>query len=196
MKKIVMLLAVLVICQEVAVASPKWTEKDGVIYFTVTSNGWTCNEWIIHFQSKKIGISNQAKLLFLLSKSHKNFTSKRGTAYSIAVIKGDIFSDENRTVSKIWKEADKHKFVEPNAEVAFLIRDQFTDDEIEKMGVYNIMAMFESIPNKVVGDPGLMSALVIGSESCLLAQGIVSPDDGCLRESGFAFLVSQASYKN
>mgnify|MGYP001577279713 CR=1 FL=1 len=163
----------------------RWDERDGIIYFSVTSNGMTGKEWVKHFESKGIKVSDCAKQV-LLSKDFK--PSKKGTVYNIAVIKGEFFSDDNRITSKIREEADRRKMTKPNAEVACLIRDLFTDEEIKVMDLYWIVAMHEPIKDSD-GYPGLLSAGWDDDESWLSAcYGL--PDGGWAREGGFAFVAS------
>ena len=164
----------------------RFTEKDGVIYFTVTSNGMTGKEWIIHFNSKGAKINDYAKQL-LLSEDFK--PRKKGSVHQIEVIKGEFFSNENRTTSNIRQEADKRKLSKPNAEVACLIRDLFTGKEIRKMGLCWIVTIHEPIKDSH-GYLSLLSVCSDGDVPCLRAfYGV----PGCRwdREDGFAFVSSQ-----
>ena len=163
-----------------------WREEDGVIYFTVTSNGKTGEEWIAHFAAKKITVSDWAKQVL----RSPDFQPTTGITYEIAVLKGDLFTDDDRIVKKIRKEATKRNLSVPNAEVACLIRDLFTDGELEAMGLYWIVTMHEPI-NDSGGDPRLL-----GANRCdggYLSAYYGKPGGGCNRGSGFAFVVSQVS---
>ncbi len=164
-----------------------WYEKDNVIYFTLISNGMTGEEWIKYFDGKGIKIGDYAKRLLL---SDEFRTSKKGTVYQIAVIKGDFFSDDTRITSKIRLEGDRRKYTKPNAEVACLIRDLFTNEEIKKMGLYWIVAMHE--PINAGGHPHLLSAGAGGSGPWLNAYG-GRPDRRWYRKDGFALVVAQVS---
>ena len=163
-------------------------KKDDMIYFTVTSNGKSGKEWIKHFESKGIKVSDCAKQL-LLSKDFK--PSKKDTASQIAVIKGEFFSDSDRITSKIREEADHHKMTNPNAEVACLIRDMFNDEEIKARGLYWIVAMHEPIKDSV-GDPSLLCT-DRDADGLWLNTYYVEPGRRWSREYGFAFVVSQVS---
>jgi hypothetical protein len=162
----------------------KWFEKDGMIYFTVISNGMSGKEWIKHFESKGIKIGDYARQILLKIKP-----SKKGTVTQIAVIKGEFFSDENRTTSKIREEANKRKLSKPNTEVACLIRDMFTDGEIKEMGLWWIVTIHEPIIT-FSRDLGLLCTYQSGGRSRL--------DTGYSKlvgywdcEAGFAFVASQ-----
>ena len=163
-----------------------WRLENGVIYFTVTSNGKTGEEWIAHFAAKKITVSDWAKQVL----RSPDFQPTTGITYEIAVLKGDLFTDDDRIVKKIRKEATKRNLSVPNAEVACLIRDLFTDGELEAMGLYWIVTMHEPI-NDSGGDPRLL-----GANRCdggYLSAYYGKPGGGCNRGSGFAFVVSQVS---
>ncbi len=163
-----------------------WFEKDGVIYFTVTSNGKSGKEWIKHFESKGIKIGDYASKILLKIKP-----SKKGTVTQIAVIKGEFFSDHNRIMSNIRIEADKRKFEKLNAEVECLIRDMFTDEEIEKMGLSWIVIMHEPIKDSD-GDSIFLYAGRLDDGSWL--RTLQTRFDGrWLRKDGFAFASQQVT---
>ena len=171
---------------ELVISGPTslWFEKDGMIYFTVTSNGKSGKDWIKHFESKGIKIGDYARQILLKIKP-----SKKGTVTQIAVIKGEFFSDDNRITSNIRIEADKRKFGKPNAEVGCLIRDMFTDEEIKKMGLSWIVIMHEPIKDSD-GDPYLLCTYRSDDDSWLCAD-YGNPDVRWNREDGFAFVASQ-----
>ncbi|MDP3794037.1 MAG: hypothetical protein Q8R07_04800, partial [Candidatus Uhrbacteria bacterium] len=108
-----------------------------------------------------------------------------------AVLKGMLFEDNDRITKKIRAEADKRKLSKPNAELACLIREKFTDKEIEAMGLWYIVAMHEPI-NDSGGDPHLLSADRV-DDGRWLGACYGRPDDRWDRGDGFAFAVSQVS---
>ncbi|MBI3685382.1 hypothetical protein HY250_03190 [Candidatus Azambacteria bacterium] len=164
-----------------------WRKENGVIYFSVTSNGTTGEGWITRLESKGFRVdSNYAKPVLRSS----DFKPTNGVT-EVAVLKGMLFADNDRITRKIRAEADKRKLGKPNAEVACLIREKFTDEEIEAMGLWYIVAMHEPI-NDSEGDPNLLSAVRIGVDRWLGARR-GGPDDGWDRDGGFAFAVSHVS---
>jgi hypothetical protein len=94
-------------------------------------------------------------------------------------------------MKKIRAEADKRKLSKPNAELACLIREKFTDKEIEAMGLSYIVTMHELI-NDSVGDPALLLA-DRGDDGRWLRAYYGRPDGRWFRAYGFAFAVSQVS---
>ncbi|MDO8590106.1 MAG: hypothetical protein Q7R69_02440, partial [bacterium] len=120
-----------------------------------------------------------------------DFKPTNGVTTEVAVLKGMLFEDNDRITKKIRAEADKRKLSKPNAELACLIREKFTDKEIEAMGLWYIVAMHEPI-NDSDGDPSLLIADRDDDGRWLCAYG-GGPDYrwGC--GNGFAFAVSQVS---
>jgi hypothetical protein len=172
---------------QISVIKSKWIEKDSVIRFSVTSDGTTGEEWIARLESKGFRVGDYAKSVL----RSKDFKPTNGIIYEIAVLKGELFSDSDRITKTIRKEAKNRKLSTPNAEVACLIREKFSDKELEAMGLYWIVAMHEPIKDSD-GDPELLDASRSGNGSWLsTSYGL--PDLEWFRGNGFAFVVSQVS---
>ncbi len=171
-----------------AVMARRWREQDGVIYFSVTSDGTTGPQWIERLEKKGIKLSKWAKDVL----NSPDFKPTKGVTTEVAVLKGILFEDNDRVTSKIRAEADKRKFVKPNVELGCLIRDMFTDEEIEAMGLAWIVAMHEPIKDSD-GNPSLLAADRRDGSGRWLNACYGGPDDGWGRDSGFAFVVSQVS---
>lgn len=174
---------------ELSVSEPirSWREEDGVIYFSVTSDGTTCEDWIKRLCGNGFRVGDNAKQVL----RSPNFKPTNGVTTEVAVLKGMLFEDNDRITKKIRAEADKRKLSKPNAELACLIREKFTDKEIEAMGLIWIVAMHEPI-NDSDGDPVLLDASRSG-DGCWLYAYYGRPDYGWHRDIGFAFAVSQVS---
>ena len=174
---------------ELSVSEPtrSWREEDGVIYFSVTSDGTTGEDWIKRLEGNGFRVGDYAKQVL----RSPDFKPTNGVTTEVAVLKGMLFEDNDRITKKIRAEADKRKLSKPNAELACLIREKFTDKEIEAMGLWYIVAMHEPI-NDSDGDPLLLDADRDGGGRWLHAF-YDGPDYGWYRGSGFAFAVSQVS---
>ena len=172
---------------EISISEPvrSWREEDGIIYFSVTSDGTNGEEWIARLEAKGLRVSDWAKSVLRSS----DFTPTSGVTTTIAVLKGSLFEDNDRFTKKIRAYAAKRKFSAPNAEVACLIRAKFTDKEIEAMGLSWIITMHEPIKDSG-GCPSLLSARRYGCGSWLHADR-GHPGRGWVRHRGFAFSVSQ-----
>lgn len=164
----------------------KWCEYGGIIYFSVTSDGTTGEGWITRLESRGFRVGEYAKQLLRSA----DFKPTTGVTTDIAALKGTLFEDDDRITKKIRTLARGLKFEAPNAEVACLIRDKFSDEEIEAMGLTWIITMHEPIEDSD-GYPGLLGAGRDGSGRWLRAYS-GRPDDRWVRDDGFAFAVSPA----
>lgn len=174
---------------ELSVSSPSrsWREEDGVIYFSVESDGTTGEGWIKRLEGNGFRVGDYAKQVLRTP----SFKPTNGVTTEVAVLKGMLFENNDRITKKIRAEAEKRKLSKPNAELACLIREKFTDKEIEAMGLWYIVAMHEPI-NDSGGDPDLLGASRSVDGRWLRACG-GRPGGGWDRGSGFAFAVSQVS---
>ncbi len=164
-----------------------WREEDGVIYFSVVSDGTTGEDWIKRLEGNGFRVSKYAKVVL---RSPFFMPTSRVTT-EVAVLPGRLFEDNDRITRKIRAEADKRKFGKPEPELACLIREKFTDREIEAMGLWYIVVMHEPI-NDSNGVPNVLDANRYDDRRVLSACHS-RPDDGCHRDDGFAFVVSQVS---
>lgn len=165
--------------------SHKWREdENGIIRLRVVSDGTTGKGWIKYFEENDYNIGDYAKSILL----SPDFKPTNGVVYEIAIMIGSLFSAEDRTTKKIRAEASRRQFTKPHAEVACLIRKNFSDDDIKAMGLYWIIVMHEPIEDSD-GDPFLLSAGRVGGGRWLSAY-FDKPDDRWVSESGFAFAVS------
>ncbi len=169
---------------ELSVSGPtrSWREEDGVIYFSVTSDDTTGEDWIARLYANGFHVGNYAKQML----RSPDFKPTSGVATEVAVLKGMLFEDNYRITKKICTEADKRNLSKSNAELACLIREKFTDKEIEAMGLIWIVAMHEPI------NLGLLNVDRRDDGRWLVASR-VGPDDRWFRDCGFAFVMSQVS---
>ena len=118
--------------------------------FSVTSDGTTGEGWLQRQNSKNFLASDRAKNILC----SPDFKPTNGVTTNIVVLTGILFEDNDRITKKIRSEADKRKLTKPDAEVACLIREKFTDEEIKVMGLYGIVAMHDPIELLGLDDPG------------------------------------------
>jgi hypothetical protein len=155
-----------------------------VIYFRVTSDGTTGEDWIKRLEGNGFRVGNYAKQVL----RSPDFKPTSGVTTEVAVLRGMLFEDQSRDTSNIRAEGALRKLVVPNAEVSCLIREKYTDEEIKAMGLRYIVAMHEPI-NDSCGNPNLLSANRDGVGRWLGACSD-GPAYGWKRDDGFAFAVS------
>ena len=177
---------------ELTISEPErnWQEKDGIIYLTVTSDGTTGPQWIKRLQKKGFRLSDYAKSLLI----SVDFKPTKGVVYEMAILKGTLFNDRDCVTKKIRAMAKEKGFTTPNAEVACLLRESLSDEELEAMGLYWIINMHEPIKDS---DDGLY-LLRLGRDDdghwLYACYGI--PGFQWSRGFGFAFVSSQVVLGN
>lgn len=163
--------------------SVEWTvDEDGNIHFTLSpTTGMTHEQWEQHLERRGWRIGDYARqVLRRASEAPTN-----GVTYNIVVLPGKKVSDSDRITKKIRVVADKKGWLKPHWEVACLIRDTFTDEQLEQMGLWYIVTMHEPIED-FDGDPGLLSSNRSGDGRWLRAY-CDGPGVGWDGDGGFAF---------
>lgn len=162
-----------------------WREEDGVIYFEVTSDGTPGHQWIERLEQKGFRLTRWAKDVL----KSPDFNPSSGVTYRVSVLKGTVFTDTDRMTRKIRAEAERRKLAKPHPEVACLIRELFSDKELEQMGLWWIVVFHEPIKDS---DPGPFLLFAgRGSEGRWLGAGCGRSDDCWCSGGGFAFVVPQ-----
>ncbi len=167
-----------------------WTEENGIIRFSVTSDGTTGPAWIKRLEKKGFRIGDHARSIL----KSKDFKPTSGITTEVVVLKGMLFSDENRVTKKIRAYAETLSFnsqkpEKPNPEIACLIREKFSDEDLEAMGLAWIVAMHEPI-NDSGGNPSLLGA-DRDDDGSWLGAGLDNPGGRWIGDGGFAFALPQ-----
>lgn len=177
-------------CWVVNSVPKEWFMSDaGVIYFDVTSDGTSGPDWIPRHESNGFQLGDYAKNML----RSPDFKTTNGVTTKVAVICGSFFSDKDRITKTIRREAGKRELTKPNAEVACLIREKFSDKAIREMGLTWIVTMHKPINNSA-GGPGLFC--VHRSDNGYRFDALTDiDDDRWSRRNGFAFAVSESHSK-
>lgn len=117
-----------------------WTEENGVISFDVTSDGTTGPEWITRLEGKGLLVEDRAKSML----RSEDFKPTSGVTTKVKVIKVSN-PDGVRFTRDACRKAARLGFVKPNAEVVCLIRELFTNQNLEQMGLTCIFVVHEPI---------------------------------------------------
>lgn len=167
-----------------ALNNKSWHEEDGVIHFSVTSDGTTGEDWIKRLEFNGFRVGDYAKQML----RSPDFKPTSDMTTEVAVLKGKLFEGDDRVTSKIRAEADKRKLSKPNAELACLIREKFTDKEMEALRLRLIITMHEPIDDSN-GDPSLLN-MYSHVDGPWLGSIINRSGEGWPSRYGFAFVVS------
>jgi len=120
-----------------------WEGQENVIDLGVlTSNGTTGVEWINRLEAKSFKVNDYVAKKVLRS---EDFRPTYGVSYHIVVLKGELWKNSDRITKNIHIKAKSIKLEKPNVEVACLIRERFTDEEIKAFGLSALIVMHESI---------------------------------------------------
>lgn len=114
-----------------------------------------------------------------------------GRAYRTVVLKGEDFTDGERTISNIRNIAKEMGFVTPPPDIARLLRKSVSDDEIASMGLWWLVVMHEPITAsdgypRVLGINRAYEGRRFESYFCL-------SDDKWYHDGGFVFLAPPAT---
>ena len=174
--------------QTAKIQEKSWHEKDGIIYFSVTSDGTTGEDWITRLENKGFPVADYPMEVLRSS----DFKPTKGLTTEVAVLKGMLFEDNDRIIKKIYAEGVLRNLSRPKAEVACLIREKFTDEDIADMGMCWIATMHEPISSSDTDDvPALAIAFRAINDRCRYENYGKSYSDRWNCDCGFAFAVSQ-----
>ncbi len=115
------------------------SEKDGLIYFSVTSDGTTGPEWIERLKKKGFNMGNWVKDLLGI----KNLRPTTGVTYNVVILRGKLL--DNISNAYIFSKAGSYGLWKPNTEALCLIRDKFSDDDLEDLGLRGIVSISDNI---------------------------------------------------
>lgn len=142
-----------------------WHVKDDIIYFSVTSDGTTGEGWIKRLRDKGFRVTDRAESVL----RSPEFKSTSGVTTEVAVMKGHLLGGEHLTTDKIRVTAAERGFVPLCDEVACLIRDAYSDDEIHAMDLFYIVPIYEPIKNFIGISGYVLGASCVGDDSTLNA---------------------------
>lgn len=152
--------------------------------FKVVSDGRTGVDFIADLEGSQYKLGGFARDML-----RKPLIWTKGKTYKLVVIKGEEFEHDDRRTSKIRAEAEKRGYLTPPAEVAPLLRELISNEEIEMMGLFGLAVMHEPI-TILCGGPMIFVLDRHGTGRWLI--GSFGAADGMwTREVGFLFLAPQ-----
>lgn len=172
----------------------RWYEENGVIYIPEVgpTDGTTGKQWIARLERQGKQVSKETKSVL----RSPYFQPTNGVIHRVAVLRGALFRDEDRTTNKIRPAAYSGVFTkgchlsDPNLEVACFLREMLSNKELVDLGLTRLPVMHERIQG-TIGDPDLLVVFRdggIGDWLCAIAD---RPGRRWDREDGFAFAFPQ-----
>jgi len=150
----------------------------------VTTNGLSGQAWIKRLEKKGYNIGNYAKEL--LEHSGLKILKK---SYNIVILKGEEMGKDWFTNQEVRDKAKELGYLTPPVELAPLLREMISDEELKKMGLWWLIVMHEPITDS----DGRPDVLGIGrlDEGRWLNACHGGARYGWYRAGGFVFLVPQ-----
>lgn len=108
----------------------------------VTTSGRTGEQCITSLEEQGFRLGNLANELL---RGEKFVATDDGTTHNLVVISGDEFEDGERTNANIRAEATRRGYLVPPMEVAPYLRELFSDEDLEQMGIWALVVMHESV---------------------------------------------------
>ena len=137
-----------------------WQEKDKyenstVIGFTLISKHRTGLEWLNYFKKSKHSMSDDFTGVEELLESKHFKISPYVTKFEIAVLNNEVVPSfyPRPLINTIIEEGGRRNWKQPSMEIACLIREKFTNKEIQEMGLWSIFVLhppyfdFEELPH-------------------------------------------------
>ncbi len=168
---------------------PRWCEENNIIYFSVTAARECESGWVKRLGERGCDVSYWAKVIL----NSPSFIPARNKITEVAVLKGAFFSDSDRHLDNIRAETKSRGWAQPDIEIAPLIRENFSDEDLKNMGLRSITVM-----HKLVLTDGNQDLLVVGyddeGDNLLYARCGCSSRVSESPDRGFAFTVSQTEF--
>lgn len=164
----------------------RWVvDPDGVIRFSVVGLGLSGPEMEKHLVSKGHENSDYAKHIL---NSPDYVPCEKGKVYNLVILPGKLFSDEERTTENIRDEGDRRNLIYGEnlpTEIGALVRLNFTNKEIEQMGLAWLVAMHKPVKDSD-GNPTLLGTYRHDGKSWLRARW---DEPGRRWRRGFGFVL-------
>lgn len=165
-----------------------WREENGIIYLSVTSDGTTGPEWIKRFKDK--GFKHFSIIEDVLCSDEFKPTS--GVTTEVAILTGEALGNNKPTIKDFREFAIEHKMEIPNPEIACLLCEKLTDDDLKAMGLFWLHAVHNPIKDSE-GRPLFLNVSTLSGGGRCLSAHVYLPNDKQSSSNGFAFTVSQVS---
>ncbi len=166
-----------------SVMGPKWRDEGGTIRCSVLSQGMTGEKWIEYFENRGGFFCNETKKVLLSPR----FTPTLGVQTELAIFKSALLPPNERYTLSANEMGHMKGLVTPRIEVTFLLREKFSNKELEEMGLWWIAIMHAPVRSF---KESLISLCVdrYGDKEWISAHG-AKDYDSWNSEGGFAYKI-------
>ncbi len=127
-------------------------DSEGNTHFTVTSNGMTHEEWEQNFARRSRPVSQFGRQVL-----HRvSAPTRAGTAHKVVVRPAWLFREDERYMENVYRWANERSWASSHWEVACLILNGFTDEQLRQMGLGAICTVHSPI-NDDCGEQRILS---------------------------------------
>lgn len=170
------------------IKSAQYTVVTGnrIILPAIITDGRTGEDFIWTLRKNGYRVSDWARDVL----RNPAFVTSSSVTYRSVVIKGEEFSDSERSSKNIRAEAKKSGYLTPPAELAPYLREILSDEETRKMNLWWLVNMHEPIKDSE-GTPRLFDVSRRVDGLWLHASYDDNPAGGWFHEAGFVFLLPQ-----
>ncbi|MEX0931707.1 MAG: hypothetical protein WDZ88_03070 [Candidatus Paceibacterota bacterium] len=167
-----------------------WHKKEGFVYFTVTSENMTGEDWITWYKNKGIDLEDDVKCLL----RSEHFKPTSGVTTRVVLSPGSSLLMRERLKIECLDEAlCAHGYMTPNIELGFLMDKKFAKKEIaEDMGFNYITVMHDPVH---IAGPDQRLVYVSSSadrrQFCLFRY---RSNTAFVLKEAFAFAISEEQY--
>lgn len=147
---------------EFSVTKKPWSEKNGRIYFELTTLGLTASEWKERLTKNGHKISKWANDILSKPDFDENHRYQPGQTLKVVLICGkEIRKDSERLTKNLKaiavKDFGQSSVSELKGELSLLIREKFSNKDLEEMDLFYIVTLHEPIIDSV-GRPVVLGA--------------------------------------
>lgn len=165
--------------QEKLLTSHQRNERN-VISFSLLSNGRTGEEWLNYFKESGLIVSESAQDILLSLKATSN------VHYQVVILKGAMFFTISPNEDNVIREAKLRSLKPCNLELACLIREKFSNEELLSMRLNELKVMH--IPEAFVGMKWLLNICSCDNNKIDLDATPYYPDMCWHDSSSFVFI--------
>ena len=149
--------------------------QNDITLLSVTRNNLSKYYWSDYLRSKGYFICPKAKTMMMMLETPNRIPCRETR---IAIIKRTAIGDNN--INDFYTKAKDMNLIISNIEVAFLLRDQFSDETFKKLGLLNIIIM----PVMPI-EPNIRFITIQQGNIGILSN---NPDEGLPSDTAFAVL--------
>jgi hypothetical protein len=124
------------------------TDRHGRVLITVTGLGLTGEEWVARMESNQFRVSKWARDILSRSDYNEKHRLEVGVKYTVALVLGkEISRDTERTTADIRQVGSRDYGASEalRGELAMLLREAISDEQLERWGIWYIAVLHEPI---------------------------------------------------